>query len=223
MHEITPLPFRQCVICTGEAEAVDCNPLCYHLPVLRRCLSGRSQQRSARRHYWCRRYYDGGLCFSGRDVADVCHYVRLSSVSSKTFFPKTTTCGIAIILCNLICMYTRSVPLLVTVCFFGGIFQDVGYLLNNSTIQFWLTLREIFCLLLLYLSVGAGCLQLSGLITVYTAFWIKWEYMHWLIIALLLLVMIATMILFRNAVRCQSYHLRHWLAGALMWGLWFYV
>ena len=91
----------------------------------------------------------------------------------------------------------------------------------NSTIQLWLTpqrdLSVFFCYI--YLLVQ-GCLQLSGLITVYTAFWIKWEYMHWLIIALLLLVMIATMILFRNYRSMPKLPLFgiDWL-GALMWGI----
>lgn len=56
----------------------------------------------------------------------------------KFRFPSKTTfltCGIAIILCNLICMYTRSVPLLVTVCFFGGIFRMWATFECNSTIQ----------------------------------------------------------------------------------------
>lgn len=142
----------------------------------------------------------------------------------KFRFPSKTTfltCGIAIILCNLICMYTRSVPLLVTVCFFGGIFRMWATFECNSTIQLWLTpqrdLSVFFCYI--YLLVQ-GCLQLSGLITVYTAFWIKWEYMHWLIIALLLLVMIATMILFRNYRSMPKLPLFgiDWL-GALMWGI----
>ena len=88
----------------------------------------------------------------------------------KFRFPSKTTfltCGIAIILCNLICMYTRSVPLLVTVCFFGGIFRMWATFECNSTIQLWLTpqrdLSVFFCYI--YLLVQ-GCLQLSGLITV---------------------------------------------------------
>lgn len=50
----------------------------------------------------------------------------------------------------------------------------------------------------LHLFIGTGMHQLSGLITIYTAFWSKWEYMHWLIIGLIGLVMLASVILFRN-------------------------
>lgn len=131
------------------------------------------------------------------------------------------TCSIAIIISNLICMHTRSVPVLVTVCFFSGIFRMWATFECNSTIQLWLTpkrdLSIFFCFI--YLLVQS-CIQLSGLITVYTSAWAKWEYMHWLIIALLLLVILVTQILFRNFRTMPKLPLFgiDWL-GAFMWGL----
>lgn len=136
--------------------------------------------------------------------------------SSKT---SLMTCCIAIIICNLICMYTRSIPLLVITCFIAGIFRMWGTFECNSTIQLWITpkrdLSIFFCYI--YLLVQT-CIQLSGLITVYTAFWTKWEYMHWLIIGLLLIVMLATMLLFRNYRSMRKLPLWgiDWL-GAMMW------
>lgn len=139
------------------------------------------------------------------------------------FCSKTSllTCSAAIIVCNLICMYTRSVPLLVAVCFVSGIFRMWGTFECNSTIQLWLTpkrdLSIFFCYI--YLLVQ-GCIQFSGLLTIYTAFWAKWEYMHWLVIGLLLAVMIATLILFRNYRSMKRLPLFgiDWL-GALLWGI----
>lgn len=130
-------------------------------------------------------------------------------------------CSIALILSNLVCMYTHSVPLLVATCFFAGIFRMWATFECNSTIQLWLTpkrdLSVFFCYI--YLLVQ-GCIQLSGLVTVYTAFWAKWEYVHWLIIALLLLMMLATCWLFRNYRSMPKLPLLgiDWL-GALMWGV----
>ena len=141
----------------------------------------------------------------------------------KFRFPSKTaflTCCIAIIICNLICMHTRSVPLLVFVCFIAGIFRMWATFECNSTIQLWLTpkrdLSVFFCFI--YLLVQ-GCMQLSGLLTVYTAFWAKWEYMHWVVIALLLLMMLVTMIIFHNFRSMPKLPLYgiDWL-GAVMWG-----
>ena len=139
------------------------------------------------------------------------------------FASKTSlmTCCIAIIVCNLICMYTQSILVLVVTCFFAGIFRMWGTFECNSTVQLWITpkrdLSVFFCYI--YLLVQA-CIQLSGLIIVYTVFWAKWEYMHWLIIGLLGMVMLTVWVLFRNYRSMRKLPLWgiDWLGG-LMWGL----
>ncbi|WP_221657742.1 hypothetical protein [Bacteroides salyersiae] len=138
------------------------------------------------------------------------------------FPPKTAllTCCMAIILCNLICMNTRSVPLLVFVSFISGFFRMWGTFECNSTVQLWITpkrdLSVFFCYI--YLLVQS-CLQFCGLLTVYTSSWIKWEYMHWLIIGLLVLVMLVTMVVYHNHRTMPKLPLYgiDWL-GAVMWG-----
>lgn len=139
----------------------------------------------------------------------------------KFRFPSKTAllvCCAAVAVSNVICMYTDSVPVLVTTCFFAGFFRMWGTFECNSTIQLWLTpkrdLSIFFCYI--YLLVQS-CIQLSGLLTVYTAFWSKWEYMHWLIIGLLLLVMMVTILLFRNYRTIPKLPLYgiDWLGGAL--------
>lgn len=139
------------------------------------------------------------------------------------FTSKTSllACSSAIIICNLICMNTQSVPVLVGTCFIAGFFRMWGTFECNSTIQLWLTpkrdLSIFFCFI--YLLVQ-GCIQLSGLATIYTAFFTKWEYMHWLVIALLGLVMLLTVILFRTCRTLPKMPLYgiDWL-GALLWGM----
>ena len=93
------------------------------------------------------------------------------------------TCCTALIICNLISMYTRNVPVLIFACFIAGFFRMWGTFECNSTIQLWLTpkrdLSVFFCFI--YFLVQ-GSIQLSGLATTYVTFFAKWEFMHWLLI-----------------------------------------
>ena len=107
-------------------------------------------------------------------------------------------CGGALILANFICATTDSVPVLVLTCFVAGWFRMWATFVCNSTIQLWLTpVRDMsifFCYV--YLVVD-GVIQLSGICTVYTAFYQQWEYMQWIMIGLLALMMIMVLILVR--------------------------
>lgn len=106
--------------------------------------------------------------------------------------------GCVLIAANLICAHTDSVPVLVVTCFIAGWFRMQATLACNSTIQLWLTpVRDMaifFCYV--YLVVDSA-IQLSGLATIYTAFFSQWEYMHWIMIGMLVLMMIMVMILVR--------------------------
>lgn len=131
------------------------------------------------------------------------------------------TCCSALIVCNLICVNTDCVPLLVGVSFISGFFRMWATFECNSTIQLWLTpkrdLSIFFCFI--YLLVNS-CIQLSGLATIYVSYFTKWEYMHWFIIGLLGFVMLLVMLLFRNirVMRRLPLYGIDWL-GALLWGL----
>ena len=78
-------------------------------------------------------------------------------------------CSAALILCNMICMHTRSIPLMIIVCFFSGIFRMWGTFECNSTVQLWITpkreLSVFFCYV--YLLVQ-GTMQIGGLVTIQT-------------------------------------------------------
>ena len=104
------------------------------------------------------------------------------------FAPKVSflICCTALILCNLICLHTGSVPLLVATCFLSGIFRMWATFECNSTIQLWLSPKRDLSVFFsfIYLLVHS-CIQLSGLATIYVSYFSKWEYMHWFIIALL--------------------------------------
>ena len=106
------------------------------------------------------------------------------------------TAGIVLILANLICAHTDSVPVLVITCFIAGWFRMQATFACNSTIQLWLTpvrdMSVFFCYV--YILVD-GAIQLCGIATVYTAFFSQWEYMHWTMIGLLALMMLMVILL----------------------------
>ena len=139
------------------------------------------------------------------------------------FTAKTSllSCATALIVANLVAMYSSSLPLLVLVSFFAGIFRMWATFECNSTIQLWVSptrdMSVFFCFI--YLLVHSS-IQLSGLTTIYLSFLQKWEYMHWLMVGLLGLVILVTLIIYRNYRTMKKLPLYgiDWLGG-LMWGL----
>lgn len=128
-------------------------------------------------------------------------------------------CAIVLIAANVICAHTTSVPVLVITCFIAGWFRMQATFACNSTIQLWLTpVRDMsifFCYV--YLVVD-GVIQLSGIATVYTAFLSQWEYMHWVMVGLLALMMVLVLILVRPVRAPMFIPLLgiDWI-GALLW------
>ncbi|MDE7468205.1 MAG: hypothetical protein K2M61_07605 [Muribaculaceae bacterium] len=106
--------------------------------------------------------------------------------------------GAVLIAANLICAHTTSVPLLVVTCFVAGWFRMQATLACNSTIQLWLTpVRDMAIFFCYVYIIVDSVIQLSGIATIYTAFHWQWEYMHWIMVGLLALMMITVMITVR--------------------------
>lgn len=103
-----------------------------------------------------------------------------------------------LIAANIICAHTSSVPVLVVTCFIAGWFRMQATFACNSTIQLWLTpVRDMAIFFCYVYIVVDSVIQLSGIATVYTAFHLEWEYMHWIMTGLLALLMVMVMILVR--------------------------
>lgn len=103
-----------------------------------------------------------------------------------------------LIAANLICAHTASVPLLVATCFVAGWFRMQATFACNSTIQLWLTpVRDMAIFFCYVYIVVDSVIQLSGIATVYTAFFSQWEYMHLVMIGLLALMMVMVLVLVR--------------------------
>ena len=107
-------------------------------------------------------------------------------------------CGIVLIAANVICAHTDSVWVLAATCFVAGWFRIWATFVCNSTIQLWLTpVRDMSIFFCYVYIVVDGVIQLSGLATVYTAFLAQWEYMHFIMIGLLALMMLLVLILLK--------------------------
>lgn len=129
-------------------------------------------------------------------------------------------CCLVLLAANFICARTDSVPVLVATCFIAGWFRMQATFQCNSTIQLWLTpVRDMSIFFCYVYIVVDGVIQLSGIATIYTAFFQQWEYMHWIMGGLLCLMMVMLLILLKP-VREQMYIPLlgiDWI-GALLWG-----
>lgn len=131
------------------------------------------------------------------------------------------TCALVLIAANLICASTSCVPLLVAACFVAGWFRMWATFACNSTIQLWITPKRdmaiFFCYI--YLLVD-GIIQLSGISTIYTAFFSQWEYMHWIMSGLLMLMMVLVIIFVKPVKGPMQIPLLgiDWI-GALLWSV----
>ncbi len=114
---------------------------------------------------------------------------------SRTIFP-IVAC--MLIVCNIITMHTRSLPVLTIAAFLAGFFRMWGTFECFSSIQLRITPTRNFAVFfpVVYLSV-LGYAQLSGLATTYLTYFYSWQYMHYVAIGLLLLVILLTRILLR--------------------------
>lgn len=130
------------------------------------------------------------------------------------------SCCSVLIAANIICSHTASVPLLVATCFVAGWFRMWATFACNSTIQLWLTpvrdMAVFFCYV--YLVVD-GVIQLSGVATVYTAFFSQWELMHHFVVGSLALMMVMVLIFVKPFKGMPAIPLLgiDWI-GAALWG-----
>ncbi|MGC1631929.1 MAG: hypothetical protein WA749_07425 [Gelidibacter sp.] len=130
-------------------------------------------------------------------------------------------CCAALIICNIICLYTSNVFVLIAVCFFAGIFRMWATFECNSTIQLWLTptrdFSVFFCFI--YLLVQ-GSILLSGSTHLYIELLTTWQHVHWVIMGALLGVTLIVLVIFNSKRMMPAFPLFgiDWL-GMFMWGL----
>lgn len=104
-------------------------------------------------------------------------------------------CGAVLIAANVICANSASVPVLVGTCFVAGWFRMWATFACNSTIQLWITPKRDMAIFFCYVYIIVdSVIQLSGIATIYTAFFSQWEYMQWIMIGLLALMMLLVLV-----------------------------
>ena len=140
------------------------------------------------------------------------------AVKSK---PTFVISGGTIIVCNLICAHTVCVPLLVFCCFIAGFCRIWGTFECNSTIQLWLTPKRDMSIFFTYIYlIVNSAINLSGIMSVYVAFWSTWAYMHYLIVAAMAVMLLLVYIMYNDKRVMPPLPLYgiDWL-GMLMWGV----
>ncbi len=151
----------------------------------------------------------GGLSLMREDVL-MCHFATLVGITMpfpllfRMKFRFVTRnlhlfSAFMILLCNFAAMYVTSLPLLWFICFLAGYFKLQGTFECMSNIQLWMTPTRDFTIFfpILYLVI-LGDIQVSGLFTAYVTYFTEWQYMHYVIIGLLLLVLLLNIVLVRN-------------------------
>lgn len=127
--------------------------------------------------------------------------------------------GIVLVIANIICVYTDNVAVLVASCFVAGWFRMQATLACNSTIQLWITpVRDMAIFFCYVYIIVDSVIQLSGIATIYSAYFMQWEYMQWIMIGLLAPMLLMVMILVKP-VRAPMYIPLlgiDWI-GALLW------
>lgn len=105
-------------------------------------------------------------------------------------------CAAVLIAANIICVSTDSVPILVAICFVAGWFRMWATFACNSTIQTWITPKRDMAVFFCYVYIIVdSVIQISGIAAIYCAFFSQWEYLQWIMTALLVLMMIVVLVL----------------------------
>lgn len=129
-------------------------------------------------------------------------------------------CAIALIVANIICTGTDSVPLLVLTCFAAGWFRMWATFACNSTIQLWITPKRDMAIFFCYVYIVVdSVIQLSGIASIYGAFHLQWELMQWVMTVLLVLMVIMVIIFVKPVKGPMQIPLLgiDWI-GSILWG-----
>lgn len=124
-----------------------------------------------------------------------------------------------LIAANVICTHTSNVPILVGTCFVAGWFRMQATFACNSTIQLWLTpVRDMAIFFCYVYIVVESVIQLSGIASIYTAFFSQWEYMNLTMTGLLvvMMIMVGVLVTPRHAPLYIPLLGIDWI-GALLW------
>ena len=102
-------------------------------------------------------------------------------------------------LCNIITMYTRNLPLLMAASFVTGSFRLIGTFECMSSMQGKFARGRdqtlFFCILF---TVILSMIQFSGIAAVYMDYFYNWQYMHVLVVGVMVFVMVCAFFLMKD-------------------------
>jgi len=130
-------------------------------------------------------------------------------------------CCIGLIVCNLICLYTLNLFLLVTVCFIAGMLKMWATFECNSTIQLWITPTRDMPIFFSYVYfLVQGVIIMGGATQMYLALFTNFQYVNYLVIGVLLIMVALILLIFNNNRIMPAFPLFgiDWFGG-FMWGL----
>lgn len=129
--------------------------------------------------------------------------------------------SIGIILCNIVALYCRFMPLLVFVCFVFGIFKVWGTFECMSSMMQKITPKMELApfLTVVFIAVFSG-VELGGLASTYISFYYSWSYVSYFVIGLHLMIILIALIAMQNFSFRQPMKLYgiDWL-GLVLWGI----
>lgn len=128
--------------------------------------------------------------------------------------------AVVLIICNIASLYTTNVPLLVGISFVAGVFRMWGTFACNTTLAHWIFPEWDMSKFQSYIQTTVmSFMLLSSLTTVYLCYYIKWEYMHWFMVGILLVLILLTVLLFKKPRPEKKFPLYgiDWM-GAILWG-----
>lgn len=101
--------------------------------------------------------------------------------------------AIIVLVCNVLCLYTTSVPLLCIISFIAGFFKLCGTFECFSNIQLWMTPKRDFAIFfpIIYIVVIGDMSMSSWVAQNITYYFGGWQQMHFFMIGLLLLVILS--------------------------------
>lgn len=130
--------------------------------------------------------------------------------------------ALVIALCNLLCMYVRSIPVLCVISFVAGFLKLCGTFECMSNIQLWMAPGRDFSKFFPFLyMVVVGCMNISSWIANQLTYYFgSWMMMHWFMIGLLLIVALTVFVLTRNVRLMPKVPMISvdWL-GCVLWSL----
>lgn len=113
---------------------------------------------------------------------------------------------IVLIIGDVLCLYSGSVPLVVFVSFICGVFKMLGTFICWSNIQLNITPTRDFAVFFPFLFVFVlGCVQLSNIATGYSIWLYDWQAMHRFTIIALLLILLLVYVVMRKHFRQGPY------------------